>query len=205
MKYRFAYFVLCAGLLTGSASLGRAHDMPMVVQARPLGTQESGVSVVPGGEKDTGFQFVSAEPALSTSVVKGAPYSLEATIDTEQTLADGNRIVHHQVVYVYRDPDGRTRREETLAAIGPWAASGTPPTLITIHDPVSGVSYFLDPQRKIASKRPVAPIGKTVMVAGGMVRGDSGDGPLTASVSSDHVVSTGKGVMVTGGMIRGDE
>ena len=191
MKYRFAYFVLCAGLLTGSASLGRAQDMPMVVQARPLGTQESGVSVVPGGEKDTGFQFVSAEPALSTSVVKGAPYSLEATIDTEQTLADGNRIVHHQVVYVYRDPDGRTRREETMAAIGPWAASGTPPTIITIQDPVSGSTYSLDPQNKIATRLPAGRVGQIriasghafgtgIMMAAGPPETTNSIGPVTA-------------------------
>jgi len=169
MSYRFAHFVVCAGLAMACISLGRAQDMPILVQARPLQTQEPGVSIVQGGGKDMGFQFVSAEPALSTSIVKGAPYSLEATIDTEQTLADGNRIVHHQVVHVYRDPDGRTRREETMAAIGPWAASGTPPTIITIQDPVSGATYSLDPQNKIATRLPVGRMGQVRIASGGPV------------------------------------
>ncbi len=98
-----------------------------------------------------------------------------------QSLADGNRIVHRQTVHLYRDSKGRTRREETLAAIGPWAASGAPPTMITIQDPVSGVSYFLDPQRKTAAKLPAMPMGKGVMVTRSMVGGepamDRVDGP----------------------------
>jgi hypothetical protein len=148
-----------------------------------------------GGEEQ-GFRIVSGEPSVSTPVVKGAPYGLEATIETVQTLADGNRIVHLQAVHLYRDSKGRTRREETLAAIGPWAASGAPPTMITIQDPVSGVRYFLDPQRKTATKLPAVPSGKGVMVTGGMVGGDAGVGPETARVSSAPV---GGGFVSSGG------
>jgi len=147
-----------------------------------------------GGEEQ-GFQIVSGEPSVSTQVVKGAPYTLEAIIETVQTLADGNRIVHRQTVHLYRDSKGRTRREETLAAIGPWAASGAPPTMITIQNPVSGVSYFLDPQRKTATKLPAVPIGKGVMVTGDMFGGDVGGGPATVGMGSGPVeggfVSTG--------------
>jgi hypothetical protein len=153
MNNRLAYIIFCS--VIGCASLGRAQDLPIQISAPPFQTQQPAVTIMHGsGGKEMGFQFVSAEPALSTSAVKGAPYSLEATVDTEQTLADGNRIVHHQVVRVYRDADGRTRREETLAALGPWAASGTPPTIVTINDPVSGATYSLDPQNKIATKLP---------------------------------------------------
>jgi hypothetical protein len=141
-----------------------------------------------GGEEH-GFQIVSGEPSVSTQVVKGAPYTLEATIETVQTLADGNRIVHRQTVHLCRDSKGRTRREETLAAIGPWAASGAPPTMITIQDPVSGVNYFLDPQRKTATKVPV-------MVTGGMVGSHAGGGPATLSMGSGPV---GGGFVSSGG------
>ena len=103
---------------------------------------------------------------MSTRVVKGAPYSLEATVETTQSLADGNRLVHRQVVRVFRDAEGRTRREETLAAIGPWAASGTPPMIVTIQDPVSGVTYSLDPQSKVATKLPSGLPGRTTASPG---------------------------------------
>jgi hypothetical protein len=136
-----------------------------------------------------GFQFVSGEIGVSTNVVKGAPFSLQATIESAQTLADGNRIVHRQEVQLYRDSKGRTRREETLAAIGPWSASGVPPTIITIQDPVSGANYSLDPQHKIATKLPSFPTGTDVMVT----RGPGGGGGGVPAVGPNVVVMEGAG------------
>jgi hypothetical protein len=200
MNYRFACFVLCVGLVIGHASLGRTQDTPTLGQAPPLPTPESSVFVMRSGGKDMGFQFISAEPALSTTIVKGAPYSLDATIDIEQTLADGNRIVHHQVVHVYRDSDGRTRREETMAAIGPWAASGTPPTVVTIQDPVSGATYSLDPQNKIATKLPAGRLGQVQgfasprTVGGGIAISAPPD--ANKSIGSVTVFNAGQGMMI---------
>jgi hypothetical protein len=63
-----------------------------------------------------------------------------------QTLADGNRIVHKTTGRVYRDSQGRTRREDDLEP-------GKVRT-ISIVDPVAGVSYSLNPETRIASKTP---------------------------------------------------
>jgi hypothetical protein len=156
--------ILSSVLVIAWVAFAYAQNMPVLTPPPTQSQQRTGVRgvadpqergfVVHGVGGDMGFQFVGAEPTVSGHVVKGAPYSLEATVETEQTLADGNRIGHHHVVLVYRDSEGRTRREETLAALGPWAASGTPPTVVTIQDPVSGVTYSLDPQTKIAIKLP---------------------------------------------------
>jgi hypothetical protein len=190
MPNTFSHLLVAAVVLIASSGLGQAQTAPPGATVMP----PPGTFTVQTGGEGTGFQFVSGEPAISTQVtkpVKGSPYSLEATIESAQTLSDGNRIVHLQTVHLYRDSKGRTRREETLAAIGPWAASGTPPTMITIQDPVSGASYFLDPQRKIAAKLPALPLGKGALVTGGMVGGDPGGGPGTASMSSGPVVGHG--------------
>jgi hypothetical protein len=64
-------------------------------------------------------------------------------------LADGNRITQRNEAAIYRDSEGRTRREQTLAGLGPWQA-GEPVTMINIHDPVAGKSYVLDPARRTA-------------------------------------------------------
>ena len=191
MNGKFIHSAIVAAFLVGHLASGRAQTAP----ARPPVLPPGAVMMRTGGEEQ-GFQIVSGEPSVSTHVVKGAPYTLEATIETVQTLADGNRIVHRQTVHLYRDSKGRTRREETLAAIGPWAASGAPPTMITIQDPVSGVSYFLDPQRKTATKLPAVPMGRGVMVTRGMVGGDAGGGSATDSVSSAPV---GGGFVSSGG------
>ena len=44
--------------------------------------------------------------------MKGAPYSAETIVEGSQTLADGNKISTKTTGRVYRDNEGRTRREE---------------------------------------------------------------------------------------------
>jgi hypothetical protein len=84
--------------------------------------------------------------------VKGAPYAADAVTETTQTLSDGNRITRKSTATIYRDNEGRTRREETMSAIGPWSAAGEPLQHIFIHDPVANLSYMLDPQTHTAQK-----------------------------------------------------
>jgi hypothetical protein len=85
-------------------------------------------------------------------LVKGAPYSAQAVTETTQTLGDGNRIVNKSAAAVYRDSEGRTRREQTLRAIGPFATAGEAPQTIFINDPVAGVNYALDSRSMVARK-----------------------------------------------------
>ena len=82
-------------------------------------------------------------------VVKGKPYSAKSITESTQTLADGNRITQRNESTIYRDSDGRTRREQTLAGVGPWQA-GEPMTTINIHDPVADKTYMLDPAARTA-------------------------------------------------------
>jgi len=96
--------------------------------------------------------FVGAEMSFDDKTVKGAPYAADAVTETTQVLSDGNRITRKSTATIYRDTAGRTRREETMAAIGPWATAADPPQHIFIHDPVADVSYMLDPQTHTARK-----------------------------------------------------
>jgi hypothetical protein len=86
------------------------------------------------------------------SVVKDKPYSARSITASTQTLADGNRITQRNEARIYRDAQGRTRREQTLGGVGPWQAAGEPVTVITIHDPVAGKSYTLDPVARTATE-----------------------------------------------------
>jgi hypothetical protein len=79
--------------------------------------------------------------AVESETVKGAPYSAEVLNDTEQTLTNGNRIFRHTLARVYRDSDGRTRREVDRP-------NGT--SEISIHDPVAQTSWTLDSGRHTA-------------------------------------------------------
>jgi hypothetical protein len=86
------------------------------------------------------------------ATVKGAPYSATAVTESIQTLKDGNSITRRDSTSVYRDSDGRTRKEQTLSAIGPFAADGKAHQMTFIQDPVAGVHYVLDAQNKAAQK-----------------------------------------------------
>ena len=108
----------------------------------------------PGMPRGGDFIFLASEMSFDGKLVKGAPYAAEAVTESTQTLSDGNRIVNKSTASVYRDSEGRTRREQTLRAIGPFATGGAPPQTIHISDPVAGVSYVLEPRAQIARKMP---------------------------------------------------
>jgi hypothetical protein len=90
-------------------------------------------------------------------VVTGAPYSAVGVTESTQTLADGNTINRKVQSTVYRDSQGRTRRETTFSGVGPLAASGQPRTLVMIHDPVAGTGYVLHADSKTAEQFPARP------------------------------------------------
>ena len=96
------------------------------------------------------------EMSVNGKVVKGSPYSAEAVTESVQTLADGNRIVRKNSANVYRDSEGRTRREQSLSHFGPFATAGDVAQTTIINDPVAGVHYILDPRGRTARKLPVA-------------------------------------------------
>jgi len=107
----------------------------------------------PGG----GFgraRFFGAELFSAGKVVTGAPYSAQAVTEHSQVLADGNTIHTTNTANVYRDSQGRTRREQELGAIGPWAAEGGPHKMIAITDPVGGSVYMLNPKTQVARQMP---------------------------------------------------
>jgi hypothetical protein len=80
--------------------------------------------------------------AIEMKTTVGAPYSGEATTEAVQALADGNRIVRRSIVRIYRDSEGRVRRENV-------SADGRVES-VTIVDPVSGSHVVLDPEKKLA-------------------------------------------------------
>lgn len=96
--------------------------------------------------------FVSSEMSFGGKVVKGAPYSAQAVTESIQTLGDGNRIVNRNSSAVYRDSEGRTRREITLKGLGVLGTGGEPWESVFIHDPVAGVTYALDSKNRTAIK-----------------------------------------------------
>ena len=144
------FVLLSAGVIFSQQPAG-----DMIFQREPW-TQEPGsiISTPRLPQRDDTFYFISSEMGFEGKVVKGAPYSAEAVTESTQTLADGNRIVNKSTTMLYRDAEGRTRREQTLRSIGPFANAGEPPQTIFINDPVAQMSYTLDVRTHTFRKMP---------------------------------------------------
>jgi len=146
------YGILAVATLSSLASVAFAQQAPppdgtLVIKQRVFQGPEGGPPLPPGAD----FVFVASE-SFSGKTVKGAPYSAEAVTESIQTLSDGNRIVNHMTSSVYRDSEGRTRREQTLKALGGVGTGDEPLQTIFINDPVAGVTYSLDSRSHIAHK-----------------------------------------------------
>ena len=102
--------------------------------------------------------FGGLEAGFGGKTVANAPFTATFSTETTQSLNDGNQIQRSSSGTIARDSSGRTRRDLTLSAIGPWTASGgAPPHVVIINDPVANVQYILDPIRKTARKIPAPP------------------------------------------------
>lgn len=130
----------------------------MIFERHIEGPPAPGVSgrfdVMSGGMHgpDNTFIFIGTEMSFGRKVVKNAPYSAQAVTETVQTLGDGNRIVRKNTSNIYRDSEGRTRHDQTLGSIGPWAAAGEPQQTSFINDPVTRTHYVLDARSRTARK-----------------------------------------------------
>src|SRR6185369_4065660 len=95
--------------------------------------------------------------------VKGAPFAATAVSENVQTLADGNRIVRRSTSKLFRDSEGRYRREDMQRTLGVADYSVPVQESITIIDPVAGFVYTLNPKENTGRKSPYrAPFVYTV-------------------------------------------
>ena len=105
----------------------------------------------------------------STAVVKGAPFSAEAVSESVQTLSDGNKISRSHTTRMFRDGEGRFRREGG-GGMGGGVGSGNSSAVqnyvfsvggsqdtVSIFDPVNSQRFILNPNNKTARKMPVIP------------------------------------------------
>lgn len=139
---------------------------------------------VAAGAGEQNIFYFSTEAVLDGKAVTGAPYSADVVNESTQMLVDGNRIVNSSTSKIYRDSQGRTRRETSAGNLASlqvvqlggagsgWnivggggvggvrggmvgGAPGSARTEIVISDPVAGVTYVLDPEARTARKMQV--------------------------------------------------
>jgi hypothetical protein len=149
--------MVLSGIFTLSPGLARAQDaapLPPPPQMAMLQVPEPEAGMI--GER---IELLGFEGMHGGKVVTGVPFSAVAVSESTQTLADGNHIARKTETHVFRDGQGRFRKEVSFPAIGPLATSGQPKSFVFINDPVAGTHFILHPDAKTAEKMEM-PFGK---------------------------------------------
>lgn len=184
MKLDWIAMASATVLLVGAAaSVGAPQGGP---GGPPPGGGFRGMGAGPMGP-DEALGFIGFEAGFSGKTVTGAPFTAEFSTETTETLSDGNRIDNKTTGTFARDSEGRTRRELTLSSIGGYSTSadgGGPAHGVIISDPVAGLSYVLNANRKEArsSKLPANPFR-----ANGANRGPNPNARTNANITTQSL------------------
>lgn len=159
--------VLAVVLTSAARAAAQSPPPPPPPPADMLAFQADPAMVVSQGIGVGTMEWVAIEPFDTGKPVTGAPYSAEAVTEVTQTLADGNRIERKTSAKVFRDGQGRVRREQQAMAIGTMVAESEM-VIVTITDPIAGTFVTLDQARKTYMRMPSPKFGFSSKGAGGV-------------------------------------
>lgn len=143
IKTRRMKMLLTLLCLSGWASAQTLREVKPRDQAERKEVRQAASPEIGLGQVRTEFRF-------GGKVVKHAPYTAEAITESTQTLANGAKLAQKTVARLYRDGEGRTRREQSSAPVGPFATAGAARRVIFISDPVAGFAFTLYPDEHMA-------------------------------------------------------
>src|SRR5262249_43932900 len=123
----------------------------------------------PGGPGFRHMELLGFGGFHGGKLVTGAPFSATGTTTFTRVLGDGTKINNTSKVSLYRDSQGRFRKEGSVPAVGD-ASAGTH-SFIVISDPVAAKGYLLNPDKKVAH---VAPLPKRMFKGGKGAKGGNG-------------------------------
>ncbi|MBA3351601.1 MAG: hypothetical protein H0U23_04105, partial [Blastocatellia bacterium] len=111
-------------------------------------------------------KVVAELAAGSDKLVRNSPFSADAVSESVQTLADGNRIVRNSTSKLYRNGEGRFRREMAGGSGGVLGSLYTVGHGVTILDPVGGYRYMIDPNLKTTRQVMISPRSEVRVITG---------------------------------------
>ena len=185
--------LLLIGLVVAVSAFAFGQSEPVSPPPPPPGGP--GVVVTMHGAGMGGF--FHEEIGEGHKVVTGAPMTAVINTTRDQTLSDGNTIHNENQATVYRDSQGRVRREVEFELVTP-STGAKKGTMIVITDPVAGHRYMLNPRTKVAHELPLGPprTEPADTLAGAQV---SGRGPDKGNVATESLgTKTILGLQATG-------
>jgi hypothetical protein len=118
-----------------------ATGCPLVAQQTPQPAQPASSGITTGSTNSQGIRRVI-----------GFPFSAGELTVTTQTLADGTKVTHKHLAKVYRDSEGRERREWFKPGVESVGQDNSPES-VQITDPVAGTTLYLNPRDHTAQRR----------------------------------------------------
>jgi hypothetical protein len=150
MNRRVCMSMALSGVFMLSAGLAKAQEAaPPLPPPAMVMLQGPGPEAGMIGER---IELLGFEGMHSRKVVTGVPFSAVAVSESTQTLADGNHITRKTETNLFRDSQGRFRKEVTLQAIGPLTTSGQSKSFVMINDPVANANFILHADTKTAEQ-----------------------------------------------------
>jgi hypothetical protein len=142
MKIYIGFFVLAlaAGAVKAQDTPPASPQPALAAQAAQLDAQAKKLA-----ETAAHFSLLGIGPSM-----KNSPFSADEVNDSVQTLADGNRIVHNSTGKMYRNSEGRIRRESHGGAGWAFGTGYAMAPSVSIVDPVARQKYELDNVLKTA-------------------------------------------------------
>ena len=127
----------------------------------------------------------------------GAPYSAVEVTTTQQVLAGGNSIQNQRQTTVYRDSQGRVRTETAGQHPGPAGSQAAERTMITVHDPVAGVTRHIDTQNRVVNEMSIRPAGAGFRPNGTNSAHGAANSGQRANATINGVAATGRRITRT--------
>src|SRR6266481_3524592 len=148
---------LAAAVVLAVAAFGQGAPPPppdLMAQQAPMGPGPG----APGGPGFHHMELLGIGGFHGGKVVTGAPFSAVAVTTFSHTLSDGNKISNTHQVTLYRDSQGRFRKEGSMPPMGDLAVD-QPHSFVVIHDPVAGKDFLLNADEKVGQVRAKANVG----------------------------------------------
>lgn len=138
--------------------------------------------------------------------VAHAPYTAEGTTTTSSILPSGSHASGMSTSKVYRDSQGRERREQTLIGIALLGTASQPiQPIVSISDPLARVTYTLDLLTRTARRvrLPSPQAGQDVARAVIVMRDDTSAGPARPLTTDALDVTAARRAMSAAGGVPG--
>ena len=150
--------ILLPLIMLGAAATGLAqtgNPSGNATERRTAVRSDAGIApVVPSM-----FEPITTGNLLDDQLVKNKPVAAVFESETVEMSATGGQTTRRTTTKIYRDSEGRTRREQVFSSGGAASLANATIAPITIYDPVAGYGYSINPAARIVNryKLPSAP------------------------------------------------